>query len=256
MISSYAKKIFNLLYVFSICYFLLACTQLQPLTGYDAVLSYYENGYNSDNWKTRLEAIKAVSSIKGERAENLIIKALNDSHNTVKIEALQAIYKRPIKRARSQIRTMALESNDDNVRWKALLALSRFRDPRDVQVYMYNSTHEDWLIREAAIIGFLSIDDYSTKYIHVDVIIKALDDPSVSVRLAALSHCNIKHTVLYNKLILMLQHTDNPTLLNAILKALQMYIIEQKDKDIIIKFLTHPNPTVRVTALQTLKGKR
>ena len=63
----------------------LCCSSIKPLTNSDAVLSYYEEGYKSDNWETRVEAIRAISGIKGEKAENLIIKALDDSHNAVNI---------------------------------------------------------------------------------------------------------------------------------------------------------------------------
>jgi len=255
--SSCGKKIFDGLFIWLLSVLIGSCTSIQPITGYDTVLSYYENGYKSDNWKTRLEAIKAVATIKGERAENLIIQALNDPHNAVKIEALQILSKRPIRRARVYIRELALSSQNDNVRWNALRTLSRYRDPRDASIFIFNFTDEDWLIREASIIGLLSIDDYSTKYIHIDVIIKALDDPSISVKFATLSHLNIQHHSLYSKLIQMLYGQNNPpSLLVAILKALQPYKIEEKDRDKIIEFLTHSNSDVRITALQTLKAKK
>ncbi len=236
---------------------IVSCTSIQPITGYDSILAYYENGYRSDNWKTRLEAVQAVATIKGQRAENLIIQALYDTHDAIKIEALQILFKRPIKRARAPIRELALNSKSDNVRWNALRTLSRYRDPRDASIFIYNFADEDWLIREAAIIGLLSIDDYSTKYIHMDVIINALDDPSISVKFAALSHLNIQHHTIYTKLIQMLHIENNPpSLLIAILKALQAYKIEEKDKDKIVELLTHSNSTVRITALQTLKGAK
>jgi len=255
--SSCGKKIFDGLFIWLLSVLIGSCTSIQPITGYDTVLLYYENGYKSDNWKTRLEAVKAVATIKGERAENLVIKALNDPHNAVKMEALQILSKRPIKRARVYIRELALSSQNDNVRWNALRTLSRYRDPRDASIFIYNFTDEDWLIREASIIGLLSIDDYSTKYIHIDVIIKALDDPSISVKFAALSHLNIQHHSLYAKLIQMLYGENNPpSLLVAILKALQAYKIEEKDRDKIIELLTHSNSAVRITALQTLKAKK
>jgi HEAT repeat protein len=255
--SSCGKKIFNGLLIWLLSILIGSCNTIKPITGYDSVLLYYENGYKSDNWKTRLEAIKAVASIKGERAENLIIQALHDPHNAIKIEALQILSKRPIKRARIYIRDLALNSQNDNVRWNALRTLSHYRDPRDVSIFIYNFNNDDWLIREASIIGLLSIDDYSTKYIHMNVIIKALDDPSISVKFAALSHLTIKDTALYSKLIQMLQAENNPpSLLVAILQALQAYTIEEKDRDKIVELLTHSNSTVRITALHTLKGKK
>lgn len=257
MISSCGKKIFDGFFLWLLSVFIGSCTSIQPITGYDTVLLYYENGYKSDNWKTRLEAVKAVATIKGERAENLIIQALNDPHNAVKIEALQILSKRPIKRARVYIRALAVGSHNDNVRWSALRTLSRYRDPRDASIFIYNFTDEDWLIREASIIGLLSIDDYSTKYIHMGVIIKALDDPSMSVKFATLSHLNIQHHSVYTKLMQMLYGENNPpSLLVAILKALQMYKIEEEDRDKIIELLTHNNSSVRITALQTLKAKK
>ncbi|NMB65846.1 MAG: hypothetical protein GYA16_13355, partial [Spirochaetes bacterium] len=85
----------------------------------------------------------------------------------------------------------------------------------------------------------------------------SLDDPSISVKFAALSHLSIKDTVIYNKLIQMLHAENNqPSLLIAILKALQAYTIEEKDRDKIVELLTHSNSTVRITALHTLKGKK
>jgi len=234
-----------------------SCNSIKPITGYDSVLLYYENGYKSDNWETRLEAIKAVARIEGERAENLIIQALHDSHDAIKIEALQILSKRPIKRARVYIKDLALNSQNDNVRWNALRTLSCYRDPRDVSIFIYSFNNEDWLVREASVIGLLSIDDYSTKYIYMNVIIKALDDPSISVKFAVLSHLTIKDAVLYSKLIQMLHAENNPpSLLVAILKALQAYTIEEKDRDTIVELLTHSNSTVRITALHTLRGTK
>ncbi len=257
MTSSCGKKIFSGLFLWFLSILIGACTSIRPLTGYDTVLVYYENGYKSDNWKTRLEAVRAVAAIKGERAENLIIKALDDPHNAVKIEALQILFKRPIKRARIQVRNLALHNMNDNVRWNALRTLSRYRDPRDASIYIYNFADEDWLIREAAIIGLLSIDDYSTQYIHIGIIIKALDDPSISVKFAVLSHLTIRDQTLYDKLIQMLSMENNPpSLLVATLKALEVYKIEEKDKGKIIELLTHNSSAVRIAALKTLKGKR
>ncbi|MCX8122567.1 MAG: HEAT repeat domain-containing protein [Spirochaetes bacterium] len=257
MTSSCGKKIFNGLYIWFIFITVVSCSSFRPLTGYDALLLYYENGYKSDNWKTRLEAIQAVATIKGDRAENLIIKALEDSHIAVKVEALHILSKRPIKRAHAYVKDLALYSNNDNIRWEALKTLSRYRDPRDAAVFIYNFSNEDWLVREASIVGLLSIDDYSTKYIHIDSIIKAMDDSSISVKLAALAHLTITHPALYNKLILMLSTENNtPSLIVAILKALQAYTIKEKDRDKIVELLTHSSATVRIAALQTLKNKK
>lgn len=257
MISSCGKKIFNGLLIWLLGILIGSCNSIKPITGYDSVLLYYENGYKSDNWETRLEAIKAVARIEGERAENLIIQALHDSHDAIKIEALQILSKRPIKRARVYIKDLALNSQNDNVRWNALRTLSCYRDPRDVSIFIYSFNNEDWLVREASVIGLLSIDDYSTKYIYMNVIIKALDDPSISVKFAVLSHLTIKDAVLYSKLIQMLHAENNPpSLLVAILKALQAYTIEEKDRDTIVELLTHSNSTVRITALHTLRGTK
>ncbi|HOT18410.1 MAG TPA: HEAT repeat domain-containing protein [Spirochaetota bacterium] len=253
MIGFYEKRIFS--YCISLCLIILCCSSVKPLTRSDTILSYYEEGYNSNNWKTRVEAIKAVSSIKNERAENLIIKALNDSHNAVRIEALQILIQRPIKRARPIIRDIALQDSNDNVRWSALMALSQFRDPRDASVFISNCANGDWLIREAAIVGLLSIDDFSTKYVNVDVIVRALHDSSISVIMATLRNLNIRHTQIYYTLIGMLKEKNNimPSLTIAILNALQLYRLEENDKEVVINFLTHPNSQVRLAAFHTLK---
>jgi len=251
--SFYEKKIFSCLLL--VCFMALCCSSIKPLTNSDAVLSYYEEGYKSDNWETRVEAIRAISGIKGEKAENLIIKALDDSHNAVKIEALQILVHRPIKRARNVIRNIALNNSNDNVRWNAIIALSQFRDPRDASVFIYNFANEDWLIREAAIVGLLSIDDLSTKYVNVDVIVRALHDSSISVIMATLRNLNIRHTQIYYTLIGMLKEKNNitPSLTIGILNALQLYKLEENDREIVVNFLTHQNSQVRLAAFQTLK---
>jgi hypothetical protein len=55
----------------------------------------------------------------------------------------------------------------------------------------------------------------------------------------------------------MLNMENNPpSLLVAILKALAVYDIEEKDKEKIVELLTHNNSAVRIATLKTLKGKR
>lgn len=237
---------------------MISCTTVRPLSNYDAILVYYENGLKSDNWQTRIEAVKGAAAIKGERAENVIIEALKDTHNIVKIEALQILYNKPIKRAQIEIRKLALYSDNDNVRWNALLTLSRYRDPRNAAIFKYNFENDDWLIREASIIGLLTIDDLSTQYVYIDVILKALNDPSYSITIAALSNLRFNHPDIYNTLINMLEKDDiinQPELIIKTFGVLRNYTIPENDKKKLIKFLTHNNTAVRIEALKTLKQK-
>lgn len=258
MIRFCEKKIFNLPLVLCASIVMTSCTAMQTVPASDAVLDYYEEGYNSRNWKTRVDALQSIASVRGERADSLIVKGLEDSHNAVKIAALQILSDRVVKKAHVPIKELALKSENSNIRWNAVKALSRYRDPRDASVFIYNFGHDDWLIREAAIVGLLGIDDYSTKYVHGNVIVKALDDPSISVKLAALSNLTVKHPLIYSSLIKMINNENlkKPTLLAEVVKALQMYSIEEKDRDIIINLLSHDSVHVRIAALNTLRAQQ
>ena len=80
-------------------------------------------------------------------------------------------------------------------------------------------------------------------------------DSSISVIMATLRNLNIRHTQIYDTLIGMLKEKNNitPSLTIGILNALQLYKLEENDKEIVVNFLTHPNSQVRLAAFQTLK---
>lgn len=212
--------------------------------------------YKSDNWETRREAINKICSFNAPEAETLLIEALNDSHSSVKIEALKCISIKTPANAKRLIKEIAEFETDTNIRMYAIRSLARYRDPTDAPVFAKGLANDDWLLREESVKGMLQINDLVIQKISVPYIIQALKDPRINVRLAAIENLNFKDERIYKELAAIINNEDNYNkinLLNITLKSIHGYLLDQKTRARIIDFLAHPNRETRIISLGVLK---
>ncbi len=214
--------------------------------------------YESANWQVRRSAIRELASYKIREAEAVLVKALDDSHTLVRVEALEGLEKTENVTARRRIRALAEYERNNNVRWQAIRVLRGFRDPRDAVVFAKGLSIDDWLIREESIKGLLSIDDFAIKYVSVPYILQALEDSSINVRIAAIENLSVRDERIYAALAAMLDDEvmTKHSLLKALLKALNGYKLDGLTLKRATSLLVHQNTEIRVLALRLVKRDR
>lgn len=214
--------------------------------------------YESASWQVRRAAVRDLAGFKGREAEELLLRALDDGHTLVRIEALRSLDGTASGRARRRIRALAEYEPNGNVRWQAIRILGGFRDARDSVVFAKGLSSDDWLIREESVKGLLSIEDFAIRYVSIPYILQALEDPNSNVKLAAIEHLSVRDERIYQALASMLDE-DSPTrhtLLKALLKALVGYRLDGLTLKRVTALLVHQNAEIRVLALRLLKRDR
>lgn len=252
------KKNSKVLLVFVIFLLSLGCKNISKIPVAKIDKGFIEK-FKSNKWTIRRDAVRIASKYNDVSAENVILRALDDSHNAVIIEALKAIEKKPIKKAELKVKAIAEKTNNKNVKWHAIKALGSYQNPKNIYVFSYNLLSDDWLIREASIIGFLKIKDVSIKKKYIYLILRALNDKSTSVKISTLKHLNFYHELLYNKIINILKKSCNENnifLIKYSLKALKGYKIKKQDMEILISLLGHRDKEIRILAFRILKSAK
>ena len=211
--------------------------------------------YNSNNWELRREAISKVSSYNTQEAVDLLIKALEDTHSSIRIEAIKGIGRvTPIK-AKKKIKEIAEFESINNIRYYAITSLAQYDDVNTAPIFVKGLESKDWFIREGSIKGLLKINDAIIKYFSIPYIIKSLNDTNENVRITTLNHLNIKDSKIYIilKKILYKDIYSKISLLKGTLRALKGYKLDGKIQERIIEFLTHSNKEIRLLSLAVLK---
>ncbi len=218
----------------------------------------YSREYESDNWTVRQKAIQKISRVRSGRAVNLLIQATSDSHSLVRIEALKGISRSKASTAIPRVREIARDEPDPNVRWQALKTLGAFKDPSSAPVFVQALKNEDWLIREEAVRGLLSIDNYAIKQVSIPYVLDALNDPVESVAVAALMNVKIKDKRIYAKSAEILKKASphNYAIIIAALTTLNGYRLDSETRNIVIDYLTHQNESIRITAFHVLRDEK
>ncbi len=218
--------------------------------------------YRSRNWERRLNAVITISKYTNLKdplkAEILLYKATYDDHTAVRIEAIKGLSEYSSKIVIDRIKKIAKKGKNANEKWYALNALARYGDPDFAEIFLSGLKSKDWLIREISIKGILMIDSIKIKYKLIPVIIKAINDPNESVRIAALNNLDIKDKAIYKELIKKIKKKNysKNTFLRAVLKALSGYKLDKSTRSKIINLLTHRNPAIRILALRVLKEEK
>lgn len=215
--------------------------------------------YSGAAWPERREIIREIVKYYKSSQAGLVTatlaRAAEDSHQAVRIEAVRAVDRVEEKWSHELLRKCALTDASDNVRWYALKALKKRRDPADVEVFIQGMQSEDWLVREESVGGMLALDDATIRERLVPYIIRAINDPRTNVSLAALRKIRVKDDRLYAAITAKLNAaTDfDYSLIASCLEALNGYRLDEKTRERVIQLLLHQNVRIRLLALQVLK---
>lgn len=242
-----------------ICIILLfvhSCANIQQTdnTERDKVLASAEINYASKNWNDRSKALLSLHGISHHKALELIEKGFFDIHSRVRIDAISVF---PLNESNVHILSpLSLNDPDANVRWSALKKISDIKSKKALDVYLSALSDKDWLVRETAIKGFVSILDQQIFSDNIKTIISLLTDPQESNRIIIASALIFEDKRIYESLSKPL-FTDSilyrPNYCIALLKALQYYKLDEKTRSKISSFITHPNQEIRILALQCVQ---
>ena len=135
-------------------------------------------------------------------------------------------------------------------------ALAEYRDPTASPIFVKGLTSEDWLLREESIKGLLMIDDILIQQVSIPYILKALRDQRINVRLSALKYVKVRNIKIYEVLQHIVNNKNNYNriiILISTLNAIKGYLLDDKTRERLIEFLTHPNREIRILSLSVLK---
>lgn len=217
-----------------------------------------ENLYSSDNWEDREKAVIDLYYYKNSFYSRDILlfflKASEDRHSAVRIKAVNGLHLMPDPAALERLRIMAKEDPKINVRWHAIQALADYRIKENEKLFVESFKSSDWLIREAAIIGLLKINNPESQIKNILLIKKGLNDPVISVRLATLQNLELKNELFYPDITKIINDKQSsPSILKAALSAIKGYRLDYTTRDRLITLLTHYESEIRIEAFRALK---
>lgn len=224
--------------------------------------------YHSTNWTERNEAIRELQKLPAKKkrsreAENkaiifLVAAASEDQHTMVRIEAINMLAEYlPEQRAFECLKTIAIRDKHDNVRWMTLKVLAQKPPPEALDVFIVNSSSRDLLIRETAVMGMLMVRSDGVEKTILPYVKKALRDPAISVKTAALNNLYFRDESLY-PIITAFIKDDNVslTLLASALRALKGYKMDDETEGRVILLLAHSQADIRILALHALQNQK
>lgn len=218
--------------------------------------------YATGNWVERRDAVEEIIRYYGPEKNDLILGtvlvALQDQAGMVRIEALKGLAKLKLEITFPIIEKIALEERDTNVRWYAIRALRGFKNPSAADVFIKGMESEEWLIREESARGMVMMDAAVIQSRLIPHIIGAIHDRHLNVSAAALRGLKINDARLYPAIAEKFNACteNNYTLLNASLRALRGYRLDEKTREKLVNLLVHPNRNIRVLALRVLKKEK
>lgn len=214
--------------------------------------------YSSSNWEVRRTAINRVVAYSGTSYSRnvilLLLKATDDPYPLIRVEAVNALARIKTESAHIRIREMALYDREAVVRWTAFKALEVYASVDDESAFITGYGEKDWLIRESAIRGLLKIEDDSVQARNINLIISAMKDSSIAVRIETFRNVRVRDAGLYREISALINNKKTGiSLLKAVLTAVTGYRIDENTRKRIVKLLTHENRNVRILALRALK---
>jgi hypothetical protein len=228
-------------------------------------INYALKKFESSNWQVRSKTLSDATSYLNNlsylplrlKSEELYLKGSFDEHPEVRIESIPGLIIIYSDRTRSRVMQMALVDESDNVKWIAIKTLAIQKNLENAHIFARSYKNEDPLIREAAITGLLSIADLQTAITYQRIIIAALNDPTISVRVATLKTLSYKNPELYTPIVQNLKtEKQSISLLTATLQAMQGYVLDDETKKLLIEFLSHRNRQIRIWSLRVLKAEQ
>lgn len=249
-------------FIFILFHFIAnGCTGGGQLTNDGAIqkdITSAVNDYNSDDWQIRLESVKRVSkhtqTIYAKNSLLLIIKSLEDSHTEIVIESLKILKQIKAPAAEEKIAFIAQYSTYSNVRFYALSALEEYKNIQHERIFLNGTTDSDWLIREAAFKGLLTINDPYVQTRNIDLITKAINNENISVRITVLQSINIRDPLIYDELAKIINDRESGlSILTSALQKIAGYTLDDKTKERVVELLTHRDKNIRLLSLHVLK---
>jgi len=216
------------------------------------------NNYSSEDWEIRLNSIKRMSRYTGTAyAKNslmLVIKAMDDSHSKVRIESLKILQKLRLSAAEEKIKNIALSDENANVRFFSFSALEEYGNIKYERLFIKGLEDKDWLVQEAALKCLMKINDPGIQKKHLAIILNAMKNKNVSIKLTAILNISIEDPLIYNEFARIINNKDSGLfILKAVLQKIKGYKLDIKTKKRIIELLTHRDKNVRLLSLQALK---
>lgn len=216
------------------------------------------NNYSSDNWEIRLNAVKSISkysnSIYVKNTILLLILALEDSHSEIRIESLKILKKIKAPSVEEKLRQIAVTEENPNVKHYIYSALEDYGNIKNEKLFIRGLEDRDWLVQEAALKGLMKINDPAIQSRHLSIILNAVKNRNVTIKLAAISSIAIKDPSIYIELARIINNKESKlVILKAALQKIRGYKLDEKTKKRIIEMLTHRDKNIRVLSLQALK---
>lgn len=214
--------------------------------------------YSSDNWEDREKAVISLYNYKDSLfSRNILLfflKASEDRHSAVRIKAIKGLHLMTDPAALGCLRIMAREDPKINVRWHAIQALADYKINDNEKLFVESFKSSDWIIREAAIVGLLKINNTESQTKNISLIKNGINDPVISVRLATLQNLELKHDLFYPDIAKIINDQKNSlSILKAALSAIKGYKLDYNTRNRLISLLTHYDREIRVLAFRALK---
>lgn len=230
----------------------------EKIRDYLTNISSAEKEYESAFWVNRRSAVEKASHYPYTRSERFLHKAvLSDSSIKVRIAAVKALSAFNTSSTIIVLSDAADFRNNFMLRLEALNVLASFRSPAATDTFSYSMDDANWLIRESAIKGLISIDHSKISRIQNYYFRKAVEDDSPEVRVSALKNAEFKDMECYEaaKIQFMGRNgSESLRLLEAYLVFFQEYPLDKGVEEEIKKLLLHDNSEIRIAALRTLKS--
>jgi HEAT repeat protein len=255
------RKFTSSLSILSVIFTLSCGKSIKPFSDAEKIKSEITaavHQYSSDNWEERERAVVRMhrygDSAFAANVTLFFIKATEDRQPLVRIKAVQGLRIKKDPAALARLRVMAREEPRSNVRWHTLLALGDYGLAENEPFFIEGFKSRDWIIREASVIGILSIIDMETQKRNIPLIKNAINDNILSVRLAALNHLKFKDELLYTEIAGIINNRKSSrSLLKAALGAIKGYRLDLKTRERLISLLTHYDRDIRVSAFRVLR---
>ena len=239
-----------------------------------ALLDTAQREYSARRWDLRKKAIAGVRAFfQGVDARDpaqfektkeyrmigdFLATSSRDIYASVRIESLKAIAILRYEPAFDRVGEMALNDQDDNVRWQAVETLSLYRSEKSIDILTRTLRSDDWVIREASIRGMLMLDESVQRGRLIPYISEAMLDPNDNVSRLALAGTGIRDQQLYKTTADVFRARKKPSIkmLTALMRSLDGYILEDDIRKKVIDLLSHKDNKVRVLALRVLKKEK
>ena len=215
-----------------------------------------ERLYQSAVWTERLRSVDELSECRGKDALRFFVRAASDRHERIRIAAVRSLAQMQNNASYGALLDIAKTDENQNVRWEVLKAISPFKRKESAEIFETYLNDSDWLVREASVSGYLSIDDPKVKSEAADIAVTALNDPNESVRIAALHGYSGTDPRVYafaSKQIAGGAYYRRTGYLKVLLETISRYKLDSQMRTAVLQYITHPNGEVRVLALQAVK---